>query len=195
MASLAQLRITIPWWDGSIWNHANGSRDQKWPWANLLQLLLRTWIGWPAWKTQFSTLLVCSKPTMAFKCNSNVRALFQFLNTTCMNSSQLPGSTKSVRCNLLDEVCSMYQPTTSQHMSTREQSLPTDNVTENCSDNGSTSSHSSTSTWLQTNIMTKRTLKLPQTTDDHICTTGKREHTTFTTTIDKKNATQWNNVT
>ena len=71
-------------------------------------------------------------------------------------------------------------------MSTPEGTLPRDNITEDSSDNSSTSSCSSTSTQLQTNITTKRTIKLPQTTDDHICTTGKREHTIFTTTTDKK---------
>ena len=71
-------------------------------------------------------------------------------------------------------------------MSTPEQTLPMDNVTEDSSENSSTSSHSSTSTQLQMNIMTKRTIKLPQTTDDHICTMGKSEHMTFTTTTDKK---------
>ena len=109
-------------------------------------------------------------PTTAFKHNWNIRALSQFLNTICTNSLHSPGSIKSGTHNLLDEVCFMYQPTTrTQHISTPEQTLPTDNVTED----SSTSSRSSTSTQLQT-------------TDNHICTTGKSEHTTFITITDKK---------
>ena len=108
------------------------------------------------------------KATTAFKGDRNVRALSQFLNTTCTNRLQLPGSNKSVTCNLLDKLRSMYQPTTTRHMSTPEETLPTDNITEDSSDNSSTSSCSSTSTQLQIDITTKRTRKLPQTTDDHI---------------------------